>query len=83
MAFLFVIGVAVVTLSLWVFVQINRDQVVSDITGTKGGEVTWNIDFLSQLFLVIVVPILSFLSAQYPEWMAWFANLIGGYRAGK
>jgi uncharacterized membrane protein len=71
-----------VFLTMVVFVQMGRDRILSDLSGTKPGEVTWNRDFILRTLLHGLVPILVLLSAQFPEGLkrafSWLSFSQGG-----
>jgi hypothetical protein len=56
-----------VVLTTIVFVQINRDKIVSLLTGTTPGQINWNQEFVVRVILYGLVPILALLGAQFPE----------------
>src|SRR5206468_3479602 len=52
--------------SIYVFVQLERDEVLSLITRTKPGEITWDWSFVAKIGMFVFVPILSLVAAQFP-----------------
>lgn len=66
-ATLFVLMAASVAAVLAALVQMNRDPVLSAITHTDPGEVTWSAPFVLNLVLVGAVPALTLLGTQFPE----------------
>lgn len=50
-----------------VLVQVDRNAVLSALSGTTPGRVTWNREFVIPLLVFVVVPILTFLGVQLPE----------------
>jgi hypothetical protein len=68
-----VIGVFVV-----VFVQINRDRVVSMLSGTTPGQLNWNSGFVWQLVVFGLLPILTLLGAQFPHALQGVFSSFGG-----
>jgi hypothetical protein len=66
----------VVVLTIIILVQINRDKIVSLLTGTTPGKVTWNQEFIMKLLAYGLVPILALLASQFPEGLknivSWF-----------
>ena len=50
-----------------VFVQMNRNVVLSHLNGTEPGRINWDSEFIFRLFFYGVVPILALLGAQFPE----------------
>jgi hypothetical protein len=67
-----VIGVFVV-----VFVQINRDRVVSMLSGTTPGQLNWNSGFVWQLIVFGLLPILTLLGAQFPHALQGIFSSVG------
>jgi hypothetical protein len=76
--FNWLVVLSVVGVTLVVFVQMSRDQVLSVLSDTAPGQVEWNRDFISRVFLHALVPILALLGAQFPEAMRWLLSLVGG-----
>lgn len=64
-----------------VLVQMSRDRVLSDLSGTKPGELTFNRDFVVRLLVYGAVPLLGMLGAQFPDVIRrlqpWIASLSG------
>ncbi len=56
-----------VLLLLIVFVQMNRDRIISLLSGTTPGKLEWDSSFLIQVTVFGVVPILTLLGAQFPQ----------------
>ncbi len=65
LAFIVLVVVSVGAL-LFVLTEINRDDVLSRITHTDLGAVTWNANFVLNLIFFGVVPLLTLLGSQYP-----------------
>jgi hypothetical protein len=51
---------------IYVTGQMNRDPVLSALSDTDPGVITWNRDFMLNVFLYVVVPILTLLSSEVP-----------------
>jgi hypothetical protein len=62
-------------------VQMSRDRVLSDLSGTKPGELTFNRELVLRLLLYGAIPLLGMLGAQFPELIGrlqpWIASLSG------
>ena len=56
-----------VALTLWVFVQMDRNATLSRIGGTTPGQVTFDRAFLTNLFTYAGIPLLGIVAAQFPE----------------
>ena len=61
-----VLVIAAVSILLILVVQINRNEVLSRIAGTKPGAVTWDWHFILNIVLIAVVPSLSFVGSELP-----------------
>jgi hypothetical protein len=68
--------------TLLIFVQMNRDKMLSLLSGTNPGELNLNKDFVFRVLIHGLVPILALLSAQFPEVIqqifSWFRYIQGG-----
>jgi hypothetical protein len=53
--------------AFWIFVQMDRDSVLSLLNGTKPGEVNVNRELVLRILLYVAVPLLTLLGAQFPE----------------
>ena len=58
---------AFVALTLVVFVQIDRDTVLSLLSGTTPGRVTWNRAFVYRILTYVILPVSALLGAQFPD----------------
>ncbi len=67
--FNWIVVLSFVGIAVWVFVQMNRDPILSNLNGTKPGQITWDSEFVFRLFLYGLVPILALLGAQFPDTM--------------
>jgi hypothetical protein len=56
-----------VAIAMWVFVQMNRDPLLSSLNGTKPGQINWNKEFIIRIVVYGIVPILALLGAQFPQ----------------
>jgi hypothetical protein len=56
-----------VLMLLVVFVQMNRDRIISLLHGTVPGKLSFDAALINQVVLFAVVPALSLLGAQFPE----------------
>ncbi|MEA2648139.1 MAG: hypothetical protein QOG61_574 [Candidatus Binataceae bacterium] len=72
----------VVGVMILIFAQINRDRVISMLSGTTPGELNWNGAFVSQLVTFGVIPILTLLGAQFPYTLqrifSWLGSAVSG-----
>ncbi len=53
--------------ALAIFVQADRDELLSRLTATPVGKVTWDVAFLSKVALYAGVPLLTLFTSQFPE----------------
>jgi hypothetical protein len=59
------LGIAVV-LTLWIFLQMDRNPTLSRIGGTTPGQVTFDRAFLTKLFTYAGIPALGLVATQFP-----------------
>jgi len=52
---------------VWVSVTMERDVILSRLTGTAPNRVTWNLAFVTKLVVYVGVPILTLFAAQFPQ----------------
>jgi hypothetical protein len=68
-----------VIVMLYVFGAINRDRILSLLTGTTPGSLNFNAGFLLQVLIYGAVPILALLGVQFPGHMgqlfAWVSRI--------
>jgi hypothetical protein len=59
---------AVVASSLWIYVQLDIDPLLSHLAGdvSSAGKVTWNSALAQRVVIWFLLPIVSLLAAQYP-----------------
>jgi hypothetical protein len=80
LGWLLILSVVIITLAI--FIDMDRDKVLSVLAGSVPGRVEWNFEFLSRIFFHGVLPILTLLSLQFPEALqqilSWFKFLQGG-----
>jgi hypothetical protein len=67
---------AAVSLAVSLLVQINRDKVLSLLSGGTPGRIDWNWDFFSRLLIYGVLPILGLLGIQFPATLSGISHLI-------
>jgi hypothetical protein len=68
---------ATIGLTLYVFIGINRNPILSMITGNEPGQFNWNSAFTMHLLLFAVIPILTLLGAQYPGALSGGLSWVG------
>jgi len=67
LTFMWVVMGTVVATSLWIFIQLDRNTLISYISGTDPQVVTMNSALVLRVFAWTIVPLLSVAAAQYPE----------------
>jgi hypothetical protein len=77
-----VVMLSVVIISVGVFVQMNRDRILSMLSGTNPGQLNWDSAFMGRLVLYAVVPILTLLGAQFPHSLGGMFSWVGGFFGG-
>jgi hypothetical protein len=80
--FSWVIISAFVGVALYMSVQMNRDTLLSNLNGTKPGELNWDREFVSRILLYVVIPILGFLGVQFPDTIAQLFSFLSPGAAG-
>jgi hypothetical protein len=58
---------AVVSVTALVFVQMNRNYVLSKMDRTNPGKVTWDRTFITSIVLHVALPVLALLAVKFPE----------------
>jgi hypothetical protein len=64
-----------------VFVQMNRNYVLSRLARTSPGRVTWDRGFVSSILVHVAVPLLALLAVKFPELGRWWGAIIAGVAA--
>jgi hypothetical protein len=59
--------VIVVTVTMLIFVQMNRNATLSLLSGTNPGELNWNSQFILQVLIHGLVPLLAITGAQFSD----------------
>jgi hypothetical protein len=67
LTFSWVVVLSVVLVGLWIFVELDRNTLMSHVSGTPVGEVTLNWAFGLRVVSWGVIPLLSVAAAQYPQ----------------
>ena len=62
----------------WMYVSMNRDRVISLISGTTPGAVNWSSTFLLQILTHAIVPVMVLLGVAFPEQLSRLVNWAGG-----
>lgn len=77
---LLILSVVITTLAI--FVQMDRDKVLSIFSGSVPGQLNWSRNFVFRVLIHGLLPILALLSAQFPEAIqqifSWFNIFRGG-----
>jgi hypothetical protein len=78
--FNWVIILTTISLTFVVFIQMGRDRVLSLLSGTTPGQVTWNREFVLRILLYVIIPVLALLGAQFPEGMKQMLSWVGAFQ---
>ena len=70
-----IIGAVVIT-TFRVFLQINRNEVLSLLARTTPNQLTWDSDLLEKLVWFAGIPIFGLVAAQFPEVAHFLAKVI-------
>jgi hypothetical protein len=73
-----IILLSVIAITFVIFIQINRDRVVSMLLGTTPGQLSWDSSFIWQVVIFGLVPILTLLGAQFPNALQGVFSSVGG-----
>jgi hypothetical protein len=79
--FNWVVILATVLLTIVVFVQMGRDRVLSLLSNTPPGQVTWTREFFFRILLYVVMPVLTLLGAQFPESLSRILSWVGTFQS--
>lgn len=63
-----------VLIDLGVFVQMNRDRLLSLLSGGTPGKIDWNSAFLGHLVLYGLLPVLTILGIRFPATFSGIVN---------
>jgi hypothetical protein len=67
--------------TLYVFFSMNRDRIVSLLSGTTPGKLDWNASLVSQLAVYGVLPVLGLVGTQFPaplrQALTWLTTILG------
>jgi hypothetical protein len=77
-----IILLSVIGVTFVIFIQINRDRIVSMLSGTTPGELNWDSGFVWQLVVFGLIPILTLLGAQFPHALQGVFSSFGGLFSG-
>ena len=65
-----------------IFVQMDRDVVLSAMNDTKPGQVTWSREFFLRILIYIALPVLALLGAQFPRALGQLVSLLSAAQGG-
>jgi hypothetical protein len=77
-----IILLSVIGVTFVIFVQINRDRVMSMLSGTTPGQLNWNGNFVWRVVIFAIIPVLILLGAQFPHALQGFLSSFGGALGG-
>jgi hypothetical protein len=81
--FSWIVLLTVIGISITVFAQMNRDRIISMLSGTQPGRLNFDSGFIGSLLLYAVIPILALLGAQFPGALGGIFSWIGGLFRGQ
>jgi hypothetical protein len=58
---------SVVGAGLWIFIELDRNTVMSHLTGTDPGKLTWNSALLVRVLAWVAIPVLGVAATTYPD----------------
>lgn len=67
----------------WIFIQMDRDTVLSLLNGTQPGEVSFSRELALRTLLYVVVPLLALFGAQFPESLRQVLSLFATTQGGQ
>jgi hypothetical protein len=67
---------AVITATIPVFVQMNRNELLSLLSNTNPNEVTWDADLVEKLIWFAALPLFGLVTAQFPEVARFVSRLL-------
>ena len=69
--------VIVVTVTMLIFVQMNRNATLSLLSGTNPGELNWNSQFILQVLIHGLIPLLAITGAQFSDSLQEMISWLG------
>ena len=66
----------------WIFVQMDRDTVLSLLNGGKPGQINISLELVLRTFLYIGAPLLALLGAQFPETLGKILSVLTAAQGG-
>ena len=66
----------------WIFVQMDRDTILSLLNDTVPGQVNFNRELVLRTLLYVAVPLMALLGAQFPESLRQILSLFTAAQAG-
>lgn len=73
-----IVVLSCIATTVGVYASINRDRVLSLISGTDPGEITWNTHFIGQLLVHGIVPLVAILGASFPTQFYQMISQVSG-----
>ena len=77
-----IILLSMIGVTFVIFIQINRDRVMSMLSGTTPGQLNWNGNFVWRVVIFAIIPVLILLGAQFPHALQGFFSSFGGALGG-
>src|ERR1019366_3248514 len=66
----------------WIFMQMDRDAILSLLNDTVPGQVNFSRELVVKVVLYVAVPLLALLGAQFPETLRQVLSLFTAAQAG-
>src|SRR5262249_10117257 len=79
LSFTWVVMGSIVAVCLWVYVELERNTLLSLTAGTKPNNVTIDATFALRVLTWAVIPLLSIAATQYPEVANFLFNLVSPF----
>jgi hypothetical protein len=67
LTFIWVVVGSVAAVGLFVYVELDRNALISRLAGTTAGRMTLDAAFAVRIFAWVIVPLLGVAAAQYPD----------------
>jgi hypothetical protein len=78
-----VLVIAAAGSATWMFMSMNRDRVISLVSGTTPGAVNWNSTLVAQLATHALLPLMVVLGAAFPAQLSSLVDWVGGLFGAK
>jgi hypothetical protein len=69
-----ILGAVLVT--VWIFIQMDRNATLSTIGGTTPGRISFGRDFFATVFTYGIIPLLGLLAVKFPQMGHYFVSWV-------